>query len=90
MTNGISGATTGAWEEMIVGTRCVGCSRIATTYLMSSVVVSTRMSDIRDILDKHLCVGSTRDRLADYELFLHMRYMQVTKLKSLICTYHAV
>jgi hypothetical protein len=43
MTNGIAGATTGAWEEMIVGTRYAGCSRIATTYLMSSVVVSTRI-----------------------------------------------
>jgi hypothetical protein len=48
------------------------------------------MSDIRDILDEHLCIELTRIRLADYELFLHLRYMQVTKLKSLICTYHAV
>jgi hypothetical protein len=48
------------------------------------------MSDIRDILDEHLYVESTLICLTDYEFFLHLRYMQVTKLKSLICTYHAV
>jgi hypothetical protein len=48
------------------------------------------MSDIRNILDEDLCIESTRICLADYELFLHLRYMQVTKLESLICTYHAV
>jgi hypothetical protein len=48
------------------------------------------MSDIRDILDEHLCVESTHICLAVYELFSHLRYMQETEPKSLICIYHAV
>jgi hypothetical protein len=40
--------------------------------------------------DEHHCVESTRICLAVYELFMHLRYMQVTESKSLICTYHAV